>query len=109
MPRVVIEVRRPDEAQRLHFLCRHLGAMDSVVLKDAAAQTDGLSFAHLQEILRHSGLLALNAGRTQRIAEDIVAALDVVRAAHTEAMTGFREPPEMPFGLAALHQGKTQK
>jgi len=44
--------------------------------------TDGLSFAHLQEVLRASALKAIHEGRSDRSATDLLAAVDGVRNAN---------------------------
>ena len=99
---VVIEVPSPDASLRLQFLQRKLAQSDSQLLDRLVDSTDGLSFAHLQEIVRLSGLLAIRAGRTSRCDQDLLEAVEMVRRAYDDAMRGFSFRPEVPFGLAGL-------
>ena len=79
-------------------------SLDIVALDDGAVVAQmrfaGLSFAHLQEILRLSGLLTIYAGRATRDAEDVQRAAQMVRDACDAAAKGFAGSPEVPFGLA---------
>ena len=97
---VVIEIAHPAEEQRRAFLDRHLPAFDDALREDLARRSDGLSFAHLQEVLRQSGLLALAASRPARTADDLRSAMTAVLATRDEAVRGFPGPVEVPFGLA---------
>ena len=101
---VVIEVPSPDGVLRLAFLRRHLPAMAAATLERVAKETDRLSFAHLQEILRLSGLNAIHAGRTTRSDADLLDAATTVRATYEQAIRGFPQKPEMPFGLLPLRK-----
>jgi hypothetical protein len=101
---VVIEIPAPDRALRLAFLRRHLAEMATTTLERVADETPGLSFAHLQEILRLSGLNAIHAGRATRSDADVTDAATTVRATHDEAIRGFPQKPEMPFGLLPLRK-----
>jgi SpoVK/Ycf46/Vps4 family AAA+-type ATPase len=101
---VVIEVPAPDEPTRMAYLKRHLPDVFDETLRKAAADADGLAFAHLREIVRLSGLLAINAGRTARTDDDVRAAVATVRAAYDEAVRGFPGKLEMPFGLGYLRR-----
>jgi SpoVK/Ycf46/Vps4 family AAA+-type ATPase len=103
---VVIEVPCPDLAARREFLSRRLPSFDPAVLEKVAAATEWLSFAHLQEVLRLSGLLAIHAGRNERTEEDVLGAARTVREAHEEANGGFRGKFEIPFGLGPLAAAK---
>jgi ATP-dependent 26S proteasome regulatory subunit len=94
----------PDSSLRLMFFQRKLPDVNSEVLDRLAESTDGLSFAHLQEVLRLSGLLAIRAGRSARSDEDLTEAVELVRRGHEDAARGFAPKPEMPFGLAALRR-----
>jgi ATP-dependent 26S proteasome regulatory subunit len=87
-------------------LSRRLPSFDAAVLEKVAAATEWLSFAHLQEVLRLSGLLAIHAGRTERTEEDLLGAARTVREAHEEANGGFRGKFEIPFGLGPLAAAK---
>jgi hypothetical protein len=101
---VVIEVPSPDCALRLAFLRRHLPEMAAATVEKVAKETDRLSFAHLQEILRLSGLNAIHAGRTTRSDTDLLDAAATVRATYDQAIRGFPQKPEMPFGLLPLRK-----
>jgi len=99
---VVIEVPSPDAELRLQFLQGKLPDSERELLDQLVDSTDGLSFAHLQEVLRLSGLLAIRAGRTSRVDRDLLEAVELVRRAYDDAMRGFTNRPEIPFGLAGL-------
>jgi ATP-dependent 26S proteasome regulatory subunit len=103
---VVLEVPPPDRALRLEFLCLALATVPRATLETLAARTDGLSFAHLQEIVRLSGLTAIHAGRQERTEKDLSGAADTVRRAFDEAVRGFPVKPELPFGLLPLRDRK---
>ena len=98
---VVIEVPCPDRVLRQEFLSRKLPGMDEAAVRSVVETTEGMSFAHLQEVLRFSGLLAIAGNRTDRLPEDLVRAAEAVRQGHEDAARGFCPKPEMPFGLAA--------
>ena len=98
---VVIEMPCPGESLRLEFFRRRLGGMDVPVLEKLATTTNELSFAHLQEVLRLSGLMAIQGGRTERSEQDLLSAAETVRTSHEDAERGFAIRPEAPFGLAA--------
>ncbi len=95
---VVIEMPCPDDAIRRQFFERKLPAAGADALNSAVAKTDGLSFSHLQEILRASGFRAINSGRSTRTDEDLLHAVQVVRAAFDSAVRGFTTNPR-PFGF----------
>jgi SpoVK/Ycf46/Vps4 family AAA+-type ATPase len=101
---VVIEVPPPDQPLRREFLRRALPRIEAPTLDEVAARSHGLSFAHLQEVLRLSGLHAIHAGRPERSPADVTEALDLVRQMHEQAERGFPAKPEMPFGLHALRE-----
>jgi SpoVK/Ycf46/Vps4 family AAA+-type ATPase len=103
---VVMEVASPDEALRLRFLTQRLPDASAESLREAARATSGLAFAHLHEVLRLSGFLALAAGRSARTDDDVVAAARQVRQAHDDARRGFPTPLEMPFGLAHIRAAR---
>lgn len=103
---VVVEIPSPGEGLRAEFFRRELSGLEPRVIGKLASATDGLSFAHLQEVLRLSGLAAIHAGRSSRSADDLHAAARTVRAAHREAMKGFPIRPDMPFGLGHLVRGR---
>lgn len=100
---VVIDVPCPDLAVRTEFFRRKLPGLDRPLLDKLSAATDRLSFAHLQEIVRLSGLLAIYAGRRERSDDDLLGAARTVGACHQEAFNGFPAKTETPFGLAAWH------
>lgn len=98
---VVIEVPCPDRALRAEFFRRKwAGAADESIEK-VVAMTDRLSFAHLQEILRLSGLYAIQAGRRGRTEADLLKAGKILQMTQTDVDHGFAAKPGAPFGLAA--------
>ena len=99
---VVIEIPPPDRALRAEFLSRALPQTPPATIDALASRTDSLSFAHLQEILRLSGLSAIHAQRSQRSEKDLLDAVESVRESHDQAVRGFPEKPELPFGLLPL-------
>jgi hypothetical protein len=99
---VVIEIPPPRQPQRLEFLRQRLGEMVPQTLEKVAAMADGLSFAHLQEILRLSGLLAIAANRKVRADEDLIGAAIKVIESNDCAVRGFPRKPDVPFGFAHL-------
>lgn len=98
---VVIEVPCPDHGLRAEFFRRKWAGASSESIAQIAAATERLSFAHLQEILRLSGLYAIKAGRRGRTEADLLDAARIVQAAQNDADRGFAPRPEAPFGLAA--------
>ncbi len=99
---VVIEVPPPDENLRRAFLRTRLAGISEATIEQVARLSDGLSFAHLEEILRLSGLAAIHAGRAMREDEDVLLATKMVADSHAEALRGFPRRPEVPFGLLPL-------
>ena len=97
---VVIEVKNPGRDLRREFFVIKLPELPTDTVNLAIRRSEGLSFAHLQEVLRMSGLLAIEAGRSTRTPHDVLRALDIVRDAHESAARGFVSCPETPFGLA---------
>ena len=102
---VTIELPNPDERLRREFLDRTLPEVAEDVRAKAARKSDGLSFAHLREVLRLSGLLAIEEGRDGRDDGDVLRAVDMVRGGHDRAVRGFPKPPELPFGLQHRKRG----
>jgi hypothetical protein len=96
---VTIEIGNPEIDLRLQFFRSRLPGVPEESLTLAAELTDGLSFAHLQEVLRLSGLLALNAGRVARTDEDLRSATQIVQESNRAALNGFPMKLEVPFGL----------
>jgi ATP-dependent 26S proteasome regulatory subunit len=80
------------------------GGTPAAARRRAAGRMAGLSFAHLQELLRLSGLLAIHAGRAARTSDDVARAAELVAGSHDTAVRGFPSPPEVPFGLGALRE-----
>ncbi len=94
---VCLEIRNPGPELRT----RYFATADLAVDLDLGAlvdRTDGLSFAHLREVESLSGMLALQAGREARTAEDVLAAADLVARSGVQARDGFPLPGK-PFGL----------
>ena len=103
---VTIEIANPDAAMRLEFLTRKLPGIERRVVDELADGSEGLSFAHLQELLRQSGLLALADGRGGRTADDLRAALKTLRAGSEDAARGFPTKPQVPFGLQHVRKNR---
>jgi hypothetical protein len=101
-----IELPCPDAALRQRFLSRHLPDLPAELAAKVVAGSDGFSFAHLQELLRLSGLRAINAGRTARSNDDVLSSLTDVKDAHAAAIRGYPAPLDMPFGLGHLRKRK---
>jgi hypothetical protein len=100
---VVIEITSPDDQLRGEFLQAKLPALDAGVLKRVVSLSRGFSFAHLQELLRLSGLFALASGRSARSGEDVLRAAEDIRRTQEQAQRGFPPPtPDLPFGLQHL-------
>ena len=97
---VVIEVPCPDRNLRAEFFRRKWAGAALESIDRIADATDRLSFAHLQEILRLSGLYAIQAGRRGRTEDDLLKAARILQAAQTDADRGFSPRPDAPFGLA---------
>jgi SpoVK/Ycf46/Vps4 family AAA+-type ATPase len=98
---VVIEVPCPDRGLRAEFFRRKWAGAASESIERITVATERLSFAHLQEILRLSGLYAIKAGRRGRTEPDLLEAARIVQAAQNDADRGFTPRPDAPFGLAA--------
>jgi hypothetical protein len=96
---VSIEVGNPDKALRESFFEARLTGMPIESAKKVAEMCEGLSFAHLQEVLRLSGLLAISAGRTTRTDADLEQAAELVQGSNESAQNGFAMKLEVPFGL----------
>jgi hypothetical protein len=96
---LTIEIGNPDLELRRSFLQSRLTSMPAESARMLAELCEGLSFAHLQEVLRLSGLLAINAGRTERIDSDLRKAAEMVQASNAVAQSGFAAKLEVPFGI----------
>jgi hypothetical protein len=102
---VAIEVPSPNDAARRSFFETRLGGIDAALLERLVVASDGLSFAHLLEILRCAGLSAISAGRPDRSAEDLLEAAKRVKETSDTARRGFpTATPEIPFGLQHLRR-----
>jgi hypothetical protein len=100
---VVIEITSPSDELRLQFLQAKLPELDAQTLRRAVSISRGFAFAHLQELLRLSGLYALATQRTIRSSEDVLRAAEEIRAAQETAHRGFPSAtPDIPFGLQHL-------
>jgi ATP-dependent 26S proteasome regulatory subunit len=97
---VVMEIGCPDQMLRREFFAHRLPLVDPGFLDQLSHATDGLSFAHLQEVLRASALKAIHEGRSDRSATDLLAAVDGVRNANESAERGFPARLDIPFGLS---------
>jgi ATP-dependent 26S proteasome regulatory subunit len=84
---------------RLEYLHAKLTSVDPATLQKTTELTDGLSFAHLQEIVKLSGLLAIHDGRDCRCEAHVLSAVRQVVESHENAVRGFPARPEVPFGL----------
>lgn len=101
---VVIEVSCPDESLRRRFFLAKLDPQTpEELIERLVRMTDGLSFAHHQELLRLSGLLAINAARCSRSEEDLIAAAKIIQESHEDAERGFGSRCGMKFGFQHLH------
>src|SRR5690606_10721826 len=98
---VSIELPNPSAELRERFFERNLPEVDAATRRRAVEKTDTLSFAHLREILRLSGLLAIEQGRQERVPDDVLKAVEMVHTSHDRALRGFPKPPDIPFGLHA--------
>jgi SpoVK/Ycf46/Vps4 family AAA+-type ATPase len=96
---VVIEVPSPTRELREKFFTQKLPGMSPDLIQKLADIADELSFAHLQEILRLSGLMAIQDGRTDRTEQDLLDAAVEVATSQDHASRGFAAQPAAPFGL----------
>jgi hypothetical protein len=101
---VSIELPNPEESLRRAFFDKELPDLADDTRAQAARKSDRLSFAHLREVLRLSGLLAIDAGRAERNDDDVLEAVKRVWESHDRALRGFPKDPDLPFGLQ--HQKK---
>lgn len=96
---VVIELPNPDETLRREFFDKNLQDASEETRQQAAKKSNGLSFAHLREVLRLSGLLAIEETRDDRTDADVIKAVELVWQSHDRAVRGFPRTPDLPFGL----------
>jgi hypothetical protein len=103
---VVIEVPDPSAGQRREFFGLRLsGEADSAATLDAVvAETAGLSFSHLHEVVRLSGLLAIHDDLGGRAAGHWRRAARMVADGGRNARCGFPVIPDAPFGLAQFRK-----
>lgn len=103
---VVLEIAPPDRPLRTRYLADRLADAPAATIEKLVKLTDGLSFAHLEEILRLSGFRAIQHGRDVRTDDDLINAAEIVRSTNEEAARGHPPKPDAPFGLAALRQSR---
>jgi hypothetical protein len=106
---VVIELPTPDHALRHQFFQTHLAKpgsppIDPDTVETLARETRGLSFAHLHEIIRLAGLLAIHDQSATRTPGHLITAANLVIQSNATARNGFPTPPEAPFGLAQFRR-----
>jgi hypothetical protein len=106
---VVIELPSPDQSLRHQFFQTHLTKpgltnTDAETIQTLARQSRGLSFAHLHEIIRLAGLLAIHDQSPTRTPHHLITAANLVIESDTVARNGFPTPPEAPFGLAQFRR-----
>jgi hypothetical protein len=96
---VVIEVPSPAAAARELFLRSRLLEIDCRTIARLVELTERFSFAHLEEVVRLAGLLAVREERLFRSGADVLEAAGIVRESFDAAQNGYVRKPEMPFGL----------
>ncbi|HZZ44607.1 MAG TPA: ATP-binding protein [Tepidisphaeraceae bacterium] len=100
---VVIEIPSPEPSLRHQFFHSRLPSDTCPkLLTQLTTLTADLSFSHLQEILRLSGLLAIHSSRHPRSPEDLLQAAQTVHQSSQQASNGFPLKPSLPFGLSSL-------
>ncbi len=100
----VLAVPGPTYDLRLAYWDRHLADIATDIRRDLAARTDGLSFAHLDEIMRLSGMIAARGLHPARTPTDIRLAVDIVTEGHEEATQGFKALDPNGFGFAVAQR-----
>ena len=78
------------------------------MLLKLAAQTDVMCFSHLMEIVRLSGMLAVQNGGQERTDTDVLSALKTVREALDAAEQGFSKPSTATFGFTGGVSGRNR-
>jgi hypothetical protein len=96
---VTIELPCPGEPARREYFRSRLLEIDLPTIDRLVEDSRGFSFAHLEEIVRLSGLIAVRGLREARTSEDVLSALSMTRDAFNAARHGFAKKPEAPFGL----------
>jgi hypothetical protein len=94
-----IHVPLPDKSLRLRYLQQKLPDMPQDTLASLAATCHDMSFAHLQEIVLLSGILAMNDGRDTRTPHDLSAAASHITGIGQSAKWGFPTNNNTPFGF----------
>jgi hypothetical protein len=100
----VIEIPSPTVDLRRRFFDTRVAEAAEALRARLATETAGLSFSHLQEILRLAGLLAVHDGAPRRTDEHLARATAIVHDTHRSARHGFPVVPEAPFGLAQFRR-----
>jgi hypothetical protein len=103
---VVIELPSPDADLRRRFLRAQLPNIVELTIDVLVRDTAGLSFAHLHEIVRLAGLLAIHDHFPERTATHLFTATRLVLESHHAVRNGFPIPSETPFGLAQFRRTK---
>jgi SpoVK/Ycf46/Vps4 family AAA+-type ATPase len=103
---VVIEVPNPDPALRRRFIERHFRELDADAREDLVRRTGGMSFAHLQELVRLSGMIAINAAAPRRMPEHLRKAARLIKSTAESAERGFNAKNPDEFGLAQFRKKK---
>ncbi|MEX0774696.1 MAG: ATP-binding protein [Phycisphaeraceae bacterium] len=107
---VLLEFPPPDRELRRRYLCRSDLVLGAALISELVDATEGLSFAHLDELLRIAGFRALSQHRAARDAEDLRHAAQIVCEQQRQAMHGFPAKPNGDFGFArAQRPGSTQR
>jgi hypothetical protein len=103
---VVIELPCPDPALRQQFFQTHLAGAARETIEQLTRQSANLSFAHLHEIIRLAGLLAIHDQSPTRTDDHLISAARLVAESHQAARNGFPLAPEAPFGLAQFRRNR---
>jgi hypothetical protein len=106
---VVLRIPPPGRTLRLEFLRRVLPTVSDGLIAKIASRAEGMSFAHLEEIARLSGLSAIHAGRAERSEGDLLDAVEAMRGTCDQAERGFPDEPEQAFGLLPLRDRRANK
>jgi hypothetical protein len=101
---VVIEIPSPTADLRRRFFDTHSPEADEETRAALVRETRGLSFSHLQEVLRLAGLMAVHDAADRRTPEHLTRAVTMVQDTHRTASYGFPTSPENPFGLAQFRR-----
>jgi hypothetical protein len=101
---VVIEIPPPDAAQRAQFFQKAFAPLPREVVETVVSETAELSFSHLHEVVRLSGLVAIHDRAAARGPEHVLRAARLVAEGHRAARLGFPISSETPFGLAQFRK-----